>query len=128
MSSLYLMLAIVFELIGTSLLKASQGFTKLFPTVGLLICFFLAFFSLSLALKTIPLNLAYAIWSGLGTVATVIISILIWKERVNFASLTGITLIIVGVIILNLYGPGLDKSADAEQPIVEQSSSIQTNK
>ena len=106
MSYLFLGLAIVSELIGTSLLKASEGFSKLFPTLGLLICFTLAFFFLSLSLKTIPLNLAYAIWSGLGTVATVIISILIWKEKVNVASLSGIALIIIGVVILNLYGPG----------------------
>lgn len=106
MSYLFLGLAIVSELIGTSLLKASEGFSKLFPTLGLLVSFTLAFFFLSLSLKTIPLNLAYAIWSGLGTVATVIISILIWKEKVNVASLSGIALIIIGVIILNLYGPG----------------------
>lgn len=126
---LYLMLAIVTELIGTSLLKASDGFTKLFPTVGLLISFSLAFFFLSLSLKTIPLNLAYAIWSGLGTVATVVISILIWKERVNFASISGIALIIIGVVILNLYGPGHAESASPDSPANEKSgSSLQINK
>lgn len=106
MAYLYLTLAISFELIGTSLLKASAGFSRLLPTLGLLVSFTLSFFCLSLSLKTIPLNIAYAIWSGVGTVATVIISILIWKERVNVASLTGIALIIVGVIVLNLYAPG----------------------
>ena len=115
----FLMLAIFFELIGTSLLKASVGFSKLFPTLGLLVSFSLAFFFLSLSLKTIPLNLAYAIWSGLGTVATVIISILIWKEKVNIASITGITLIIVGVIVLNLYGPGHSESANKDYPVKE---------
>ena len=124
MAFLYLMLAIVCELIGTSLLKASEGFSKLIPTLGLLVSFTLAFFFLSLSLKTIPLNLAYAIWSGLGTVATVIISILIWQEKVNVASIAGIALIIIGVIVLNLYGPGHSQSADKDYPVNEISSSF----
>ncbi|GAB6181279.1 quaternary ammonium compound efflux SMR transporter QacH [Desulfotomaculum defluvii] len=129
MAFLYLMLAIVSELIGTSLLKASDGFSKLYPTIGLLVSFSLAFFFLSLSLKTIPLNLAYAIWSGLGTIATVIISIVIWKEQVNLASISGITLIIIGVIVLNLYGPGHSESGKSEQPVNDKrSGSFQTNK
>ncbi|SHK90658.1 small multidrug resistance pump [Desulforamulus aeronauticus DSM 10349] len=124
MAFLYLMLAIVCELIGTSLLKASEGFSKLIPTLGLLVSFTLAFFFLSLSLKTIPLNLAYAIWSGLGTVATVIISILIWQEKVNVASIAGIALIIIGVIVLNLYGPGHSQSADKDYSVNEISSSF----
>ncbi|MDN7246925.1 multidrug efflux SMR transporter [Planococcus shenhongbingii] len=106
MSYLYLSLAIIGELIGSSLLKASEGFSKLFPTMGMLAAFVFSFFFLSLALKTIPLNAAYAIWSGLGMVATTIISVLIWKEKINFASVTGIILILIGVVILNLFGPG----------------------
>ncbi|MEG6522937.1 multidrug efflux SMR transporter [Desulfotomaculum sp. 1211_IL3151] len=125
----YLMLAIVCELVGTSLLKASDGFSKLFPTVGLLIGFTLAFFFLSLSLKTIPLNIAYAIWSGLGTVATVIISILIWKEKVNFASVTGIALIIIGVIVLNMYGPGHSEAKNTERTVQDNSNRFfQANK
>lgn len=127
MAYLYLMLAIFTELIGTSLLKASAGFSKLYPTLGCLLSFSVAFFFLSLSLKTIPLNMAYAIWSGLGTVATVIISILIWKEKVNVASITGIALIIVGVIILNLYGPGHGETADGDYPVKENSKIYQIN-
>lgn len=129
MAFLYLMLAIISELIGTSLLKASEGFSKLFPTLGLLVIFSVAFFFLSLSLKTIPLNLAYAIWSGLGTVATVVISILIWKEQVNFASITGITLIIIGVVVLNLYGPGHSQSSTEDSSNKHNAgNSFQTNK
>lgn len=106
MAYLYLTLTILFELLGTSLLKASAGFSRLLPSLGFIASFSLAFFCLSLALKTIPLNIAYATWAGVGTAATVIISILIWKEQVNIASLSGIALIIVGVVILNLYAPG----------------------
>ncbi|HFK6907688.1 TPA: quaternary ammonium compound efflux SMR transporter QacH [Listeria monocytogenes] len=106
MSYLYLALAIVGEIIGSSLLKASEGFSKLFPTIGVIIAFVVSFFFLSLSLKTIPLNTAYALWSGLGLVLTTIISVLIWKEKLNMASIAGITLIIAGVVILNLFGPG----------------------
>lgn len=106
MPYLYLALAIIGELIGSSLLKASEGFTRPFPTIGLVIAFVGCFFFLSLSLKTIPLNTAYAIWSGLGMVCTTIISVLIWKEKINLASLTGIILILVGVVILQVFGPG----------------------
>jgi len=106
MSYLYLALAIVGEIIGSSLLKASEGFSKLFPTIGVIIAFVVSFFFLSLSLKTIPLNTAYALWSGLGLVLITIISVLIWKEKLNMASIAGITLILAGVVILNLFGPG----------------------
>ncbi|MDQ0214519.1 small multidrug resistance pump [Oikeobacillus pervagus] len=106
MSFLYLALAIVGELIGTSLLKASEGFTRLYPTIGVAVAFIGSFFFLSMAIKTIPLNTAYALWSGIGVVATTTISVLIWKEKINGASIAGITLILIGVVILNLFGPG----------------------
>lgn len=101
----YLTIAVVFELFATSMLKASDGFTKLLPTGGLIVGFGSAFFFLSLSLKEIPLSIAYAIWSGLGTAATVIIGVLIWKEKISVTSIVGILLIISGVILLNLKGP-----------------------
>lgn len=106
MSYLYLAIAIIAELVGTSLIKASEGFSKLYPTMGVIVAFIGAFFFLSLSMKTIPLNTAYALWSGIGIVATTIISVLIWKEKINIASVTGIALILIGVVILNLFGPG----------------------
>lgn len=106
MSYLFLALAIIGELIGSSLLKASEGFTKLYPVIGLIIAFIGSLFFLSLSLKSIPLNTAYALWSGIGLVCTTIISVLIWKEKINFASISGIILIIAGVLILNFFGPG----------------------
>ncbi|RLL48333.1 QacE family quaternary ammonium compound efflux SMR transporter [Oceanobacillus piezotolerans] len=112
MSYLYLLFAIVAELIGTSLLKASEGFSKLFPTIGLIIAFVFSFYFLSLSLKNIPLNTAYAMWSGLGLVFTTIISVLIWKEKINLASIAGILLILAGVIILNLFGPGHEETSN----------------
>ncbi|MES9717543.1 DMT family transporter [Bacillus safensis] len=106
MAYLYLLLAIIGELIGSSMLKAAEGFSKLYPTIGTIISFIGSLLFLSLAMKTIPLNTAYALWSGIGIILTTIISILIWKEKINVASVTGIVLILVGVVILNLFGPG----------------------
>ncbi len=114
MEYLYLLLAIFGELIGSSMLKAAEGFTKLYPTIGAIIAFIGSFFFLSLAMKSIPLNTAYAVWSGVGTIATTIISILIWKEKINIASVTGIVLILVGVVILNLFGPGHGEAHSVE--------------
>ncbi|ETP68068.1 multidrug efflux SMR transporter [Planococcus glaciei] len=122
MSYMYLLLAIIGELFGSSLLKASEGFTKLVPTISMLVAFVFSFFFLSLALKTIPLNAAYAIWSGLGMVATTVISVLIWKEKINFASVSGILLILIGVVILSYFGPGHNEAnpePDAEKNNVE---------
>jgi small multidrug resistance pump len=114
MAYLFLTLAIIGELIGSSLLKASEGFSKLFPSIGVVLAFTFSFFFLSISLKTIPLNTAYAIWSGLGIIATTVISVLIWKEKINFASVSGIILILIGVIILNLFGPGHGESGHKE--------------
>ncbi|MBW4080670.1 multidrug efflux SMR transporter [Paenibacillus sp. S150] len=109
----YLAVSIASELLGTSMLKASQGFTRLIPSLVTVVAFVCSFFFLSISLKSIPLNTAYAIWSGLGTVVTVIVSVVIWKEKINTASVVGIALIIIGVVVLNLLGPGHGASGDA---------------
>ncbi|RDI45391.1 DMT family transporter [Falsibacillus pallidus] len=99
---IFLAAAIASELIGTSMLKASDGFTKAGPAIGVVLGFASAFFFLSLSLKMIPLSIAYAIWSGAGTAATAVIGVLIWKEKISMATLAGIILIIAGVIVINL--------------------------
>lgn len=106
MAYVYLGTAIIGELIGTNLLKAAAGFTRLWPTVGALVAYGLCFFFLSLAMKHIDLNVAYAIWAGVGIVVTTVLAVVLWHEPLNFASLLGITLVILGVVILNLTGPG----------------------
>lgn len=101
---LFLAVAIISELFGTSMLKASNGFTKLYPSIGMVLGFSLAFYSLSLALQQIPLGVAYAIWSGIGTAATAVIGIIVWKEMASISTVIGTGLIIAGVLILNLKG------------------------
>lgn len=115
MAYLLLVISIASELCGTSLLKASKGFTKLYPTLGTLVAFLISFYCLSLVLKTLPLNITYAIWSGLGAVATALISVLIWKEKMNTGSIIGIALIIIGVIVLNLFGAGHEGAKNASE-------------
>ncbi|SDX26469.1 small multidrug resistance pump [Marininema mesophilum] len=111
MSYVYLVIAVVGELIGTSMLKASEGFTKIYPTVGVFVSFAIAFFFLALTLKKIPLNVAYTIWAGLGAVGTTLISIIVWKESINLASGIGLLAIIAGIVLLNAFGPGHAKDA-----------------
>ncbi|SPY20205.1 Spermidine export protein mdtJ [Paenibacillus polymyxa] len=106
MAYFFLAISIASELIGTSMLKASEGFTRLYPTLFTIVAFVISFFFISLTLKTLPLNMTYAIWSGVGAVATTVISVLIWKEKINTGSIVGIALIVIGVVVLNLFGAG----------------------
>ncbi len=96
------MVAVVFEVIGSTALKASQGFSKLLPSLVVVLGYGLAFYFLSLSLKTIPLNIAYAIWSGLGTALIALLGWWVLKEPMNGAIALGILLIIAGVVVLNL--------------------------
>ncbi|MCI1553641.1 MAG: multidrug efflux SMR transporter [Levilactobacillus sp.] len=105
MAYVYLGTAILGELIGTNLLKAAAGFTRFWPTIGALLAYGLCFFFLSLAMRQIDLNVAYAIWAGIGIVVTTVLAVLVWHEPLNLASLLGTALVILGVVILNLYGP-----------------------
>lgn len=104
-SMLILLLAIVSEVVGTVALKASEGFARLGPTLLVVVGYVLTFYFLGLALKQIPLGVAYAIWSGLGTAGAVLAGVLLWRESLSPAGVVGIALIVAGVVILNLF-PG----------------------
>ncbi|MCC3378425.1 DMT family transporter [Paenibacillus farraposensis] len=115
MAYLFLAISIVGELIGTSMLKASEGFTRLYPTLFTIVAFVISFFFISLTLKALPLNMTYAIWSGVGSVATTLISVLIWKEKINTGSIIGIAFIVIGVVVLNLFGAGHGEAKGATE-------------
>ena len=102
-SMLLLLLAILSEVVGTVALKASEGFARLGPTLLVVVGYVLTFYFLGLALKQIPLGVAYAIWSGLGTAGAVVAGVLLWRESLNLAGFVGIALIVAGVLILNLF-------------------------
>ncbi len=95
--------AIVSEVIGSSFLVKSEGFTKLFPSVMVFIFFSTAFYLLSQVIKTIPLGITYAIWAGVGIVLTAVVSYFVFKQTLDNPALIGIGFIVSGVIIINLF-------------------------
>lgn len=100
---LFLAAAIVLEVIATTFLKASDGFTRLWPTLATIAGYGGAFYCLSFTLKTMPTGMAYAIWSGVGIVLISIVSWAVYKQRLDAAAVLGMALIMAGVIIINLF-------------------------
>ena len=101
-----LFLAILSEVIATTSLKFSNGFTKLVPSVIVVIGYGLSFYLLAISLKVFPIGIAYAIWSGVGIILTVIAGILLWRETLDWARVLGILFILVGILIINLFSAG----------------------
>ena len=110
----FLSIAVISEIFGTTMLKFSEGFTKPLPSIGVVIGFFIAFYCLSLCLKTIPLSLAYAIWSGVGTAVTALIGVVLWQDPFSVLTFLGLVLIIGGVVFLS--------ASDSPKPTVEPAS------
>jgi len=103
MKFIYLLLAIVLEVFGSSMLVKSEGFTKIKPTLLMILAFVFAFFFLSKALKYMPLSIAYAIWSGIGLILTGLVSVFIFKQRIDLPAIIGMGLILIGVLVINLF-------------------------
>lgn len=97
-----LLIAIVTEVIGTSALKYSEGVTKPVPSAIFIVAYALSFYFLSLALKDMGIGVAYAIWSGVGLVLTVMVGIILWREPLDWARVTGILLILAGIVFINV--------------------------
>jgi small multidrug resistance pump len=103
---IYLLIAILTEVVGTTLMKVSQGLTKLIPSISMFVLYGISFVFMALALKKIEVSTAYAIWSGLGTALIAVIGIVWFRESFSFPKLAGIVLVIGGVLLLNLKGAG----------------------
>ena len=99
--ALWLVLAIASEIVATVSLKLSDGFTKPLPVIAVVAGYGLSFYALSITLRTIPLGVVYAIWSGLGTAAVVLIGLFLFRETLDAVKVAGIGLIIAGVVLLN---------------------------
>jgi small multidrug resistance pump len=99
----YLSIAIVSEVIATSALRAADGFTRLLPSVLVVAGYALAFFFLSLTLKTIPVGVAYAIWSGIGIVLISLVAYFLYGQSLDTPALIGMGLIVAGVMVINLF-------------------------
>lgn len=100
---LYLAVAIAAEVIATSALKASEGFTKTGPSIVVAAGYAVAFYFLSLVLKTVPVGVAYAIWSGVGIVLIALIGWLFMKQQLDPGAIAGIGLIVAGVLVIQLF-------------------------
>jgi len=99
----FLTLAIVSEVIGTSALKASEGFSRLWPSMIVIVGYAASFYFLSLTLKTIPIGVAYAIWSGAGIVLIALVAWVFYGQSLDLPAILGISLIVAGVIVLNVF-------------------------
>ncbi|HET7204510.1 MAG TPA: multidrug efflux SMR transporter [Steroidobacteraceae bacterium] len=99
----YLLVAIVAEVVATSALKAAAAFTRAGPSVVVIVGYGVAFYFLSRALETVPVGVAYAVWSGVGIVLITLIAWLVYGQALDLAALTGLALIVAGVVVLNLF-------------------------
>ena len=106
----YLGLAIVSEVIATASLKSTEGFTRLVPSIVVLVGYSAAFYFLSLTLDTIPIGVAYAVWSGVGVATITLVSFVVYDQKIDAAGLLGIGLIVAGVVVLRMFS---EASVDA---------------
>lgn len=100
---LFLAIAIFAEVLGTSALKDANGFTRLWPSVIVVVSYSVAFYFLSLSLKAIPVGVAYAIWAGLGVVLITLVGWLALGQKLDSAAVAGMGLIVAGVAVINLF-------------------------
>lgn len=103
MKWVYLGIAIVSEVIASSALRASDGFTRLGPTLALIVGYAVSFYFLSLTLRTIPMGIAYAVWSGVGILLICIVGWLMFGQKLDLPAIIGLSLIVAGVVVLNLF-------------------------
>jgi small multidrug resistance pump len=103
-----LVAAIAFEVVGTTLLKQTEQFTRLWPTVFSMAAYGVAFYLLSMVLRTMPVGIAYAIWSGLGIVFVSIIGVVVFRQSLDWPAILGLSLIIIGIVIVNLFSSSVD--------------------
>ncbi|AOS98440.1 Multidrug transporter EmrE [Microbulbifer aggregans] len=103
MAYLYLAIAILAEVAATTALKASEQFTRPLPSALVIFGYGLAFYMLALVLRTIPVGIAYAIWAGVGILLVALAGAVIYREVPDWPAVIGMTLIIAGVVIINLF-------------------------
>lgn len=103
MPYLYLLIAVALEVSGTMLLPVSQNFTRVLPTVGLIVCYASSFYCLTFALNTLPIAVVYATWSGLGIFLITLFGYLVFDEALNWRAILGLFMIVAGVVLVNGY-------------------------
>lgn len=103
----YLAVAIIAEVVGTSCLKPAEGFTRLWPSVLVVVSYLIAFYFLSLALRTLPVGIAYAVWAGAGVALIALVGYVFFGQSLDWAGVAGITLIVSGVLVINLFSSAI---------------------
>ena len=103
MHYLWLFIAIVCETVGTTALQASQQFTRLWPSVAVIVFYMVSFYFMALALKVMPVGIVYAIWSGLGIVCIAAIGFIVFGQRLDLPAVLGLGLIISGILVIHLF-------------------------
>jgi small multidrug resistance pump len=91
------------EVVATSALKAAEGFSRFWPSVIVIVGYGLAFYCLSLTVRTVPIGIAYAIWSGVGIVLISLVGLLLYRQSLDLPAVIGMALILVGVLIINVF-------------------------
>ena len=99
----YLTIAILSEVVATSAIKSSQTFTRLVPSILVVLGYSIAFYFLSLTLKTVPLGVAYAIWSGAGVALVSLVGVVVYRQVLDMPAIIGIALIVAGVVVLQAF-------------------------
>ena len=99
----YLTIAIIMEVVATSALKASEGFTRLTPSVIVVVGYAVSFYFLAIVLKTVPMGVVYAIWSGIGIVFIGLVGLFLFRQSLDLPAIIGMGMIIAGVVIINLF-------------------------
>ncbi|HWU44007.1 MAG TPA: multidrug efflux SMR transporter [Bdellovibrio sp.] len=112
MAYVYLAMAIIFEILGTVSMKYSAGFTKVFPSILIFVSYAICFVCLTVALKTLPVSLVYAIWAGVGTAIMAVVGLVAFGEPLPLQKILATSLIIVGVVILNFSGKHTEEIKD----------------
>lgn len=100
---LYLLLAVIAETVGTSALQASQQFTRLTPSIIVVVAYAAAFYLLSLTLRTMPVGIMYAMWSGLGIVLIALIGFAVFGQKLDWPAILGVALILAGIVVIHLF-------------------------
>lgn len=103
MANLYLLLAVIAEVVATSALKASQEFTRFWPSVVVVVGYGAAFYLMTLVFRTMPVGLVYAIWSGAGVALITLMGMVVFKEVPDLAAVLGMALIVAGVVVIKVF-------------------------
>ncbi|QGX98434.1 QacE family quaternary ammonium compound efflux SMR transporter [Roseovarius faecimaris] len=99
----FLIIAVLFEGLGTTSLQASQQFTRLWPSLGVVVGFGMAFWCMMIVLQYLPLGITYALWSGMGICLTALLGWLVFRQALDWPAILGMGLIVAGIVVINLY-------------------------